>query len=287
MKRDLGTIAITIGCAAIPVIGIVAAGAAGIALLRRQRPPSTASTSDLAVSPTAAASPSSAPPVPSSAPDDPRAPPVVDDAASDGASRSPADAAPSTADDAADVGHVASEDLYAITVPDPHHVDPVDLLSQARRIARAHEAHAALVSIYALEGVTAGTVDITSMNAVTYDFEWRYGDPSQPPGKDDVQGGLWITAKNGRFDVMDLHHASAYAVSKNHRPDPGPDPRCSARDAWRAAVRSGVPDNAVARMRYEASFPGWAGQPYVWVFRVPAHEELRRDIDGMNCMLRR
>jgi hypothetical protein len=93
-------------------------------------------------------------------------------------------------------------------------------------------------------------VDVTGTSGVTYDFQWGYLDKTQPPGRDKVEGGLRISARGGRFQVMDVGHATMLWGPSSHRPDPAPDPRCSGRDAWKVAVGSGLPDNAVTSMRY-------------------------------------
>lgn len=164
-------------------------------------------------------------------------------------------------------------------------VDPVELLPQAREIALGNDKHAVLTRIFATKGVTAGTVDVSGDSGVTFEFEWLYLDKSRPPGSDKVENGLWISARRGRFSVMELHHAFALSRPKERRPDPAPAPRCSARDAWKAAVRSGVPANAVASMRYEpAAFPPGPG-PFAWTFRVEGHDELKREVDGTTCAI--
>lgn len=172
-----------------------------------------------------------------------------------------------------------------VRAADPTHVDPVELLDQARKIALRMDENAVLTRISAVKGVTAGTVDVTGDSGVTYQFEWLYFDKRRAPGDDKVENGLWISARRGRFTVMELRHASSLSRSKDRRPDPAPDPRCSARAAWKAAVRSGMPENAVAWLSYAPAFPPRAGQPYVWDFRVEGHDELRRTVDGTTCAI--
>ena len=172
-----------------------------------------------------------------------------------------------------------------IQVADPAHVDPVELLDQARRIALRMDEHAVLMRISAIKGVSAGTVDVTGDGGVTYEFEWLYFDKSRPPGNDKVENGLWISARRGRFSVMELGHATSLSRTQGLRPDPAPIPRCSARAAWKAAVKSGMPETAVAWLSYAPAFPPRAGQPYVWDFRVEGHDELRRTVDGATCTI--
>lgn len=172
-----------------------------------------------------------------------------------------------------------------VVAADLTRIDPVELLPQARKIALGNDKHAVLTRIFATKGVAAGTVDVAGDGGVTYEFEWLYFDKGRPPGSDKVENGLWISARRGRFSVMELHHASALSRPKERRPDPAPDPRCSGRDAWKAAVRSGVPAIAVASMRYEpAAFPPGPG-PFAWKFRVDGHEELGREVDGTSCAI--
>jgi hypothetical protein len=168
---------------------------------------------------------------------------------------------------------------------DPTRVDPVELLPQARKVALGFDEHAVLTEIFATKSVTAGTVDVTGDDGVTFRFEWLYFDKSRPPGRDKVENGLSISARRGRFSVMELRRAPLLSRPRQHRPDPAPDPRCSARDAWKAAVRSGVPGNAVASMHYVGAFPGRPGLPHVWDFRVEGHDDLRRQVNGATCAI--
>lgn len=173
----------------------------------------------------------------------------------------------------------------AVVAEDLTRVDPVEIIAQARKIAASEDENAILVSVYANHGVSAGTVDATGDDGVTFDFQWSYLDRAKPPGADKVEGGLWISARKGRFQIMRLSHATALMLQRERWPDPAPDPRCSARAAWKAALKSGVPENAVASMRYGAEFPGGPGKPYVWTFRVDGHPELTREIHGVSCQV--
>ena len=111
-----------------------------------------------------------------------------------------------------------------IEAADPTHVDPVELLPQARKIAVGLDRHAVLTRIFATKRVTAGTVDVTGDVGVTFEFEWLYFDKSRPPDSDKVENGLWAAARHGRFSVTELHRASVLSRTKAFRPDPAPDP---------------------------------------------------------------
>ena len=41
--------------------------------------------------------------------------------------------------------------------------------------------------------------------------------------------------------------------------------------------------DAVVTARYGARWPGGAGNPFVWTFRVKGHKEFERDVDVGSC----
>ena len=147
---------------------------------------------------------------------------------------------------------------------------------QARKIALGWDEHAELVRITIPEVATGGTVDITGSNAIVFDFQWRYMDDS----KGVVEGGLVATARVGMFQLREKKHAKLFVGTKADHPDPGPDPRCSLRDAWKAAVTAGLPAGGTVSVKYAAEPPGHAGLPYVWMFKAAGHEHM---IDGATC----
>lgn len=166
-----------------------------------------------------------------------------------------------------------------VRAPDLHHVDVVDLVEQAREIARRYDQQAALVSIRVRDGVVGGLVDLTGAHAVHLEFAWLYYDKTKAPGRDKTEGRVWLIARGGRFTAQQLGGAHELW---NHGAA-GPDPRCSARAAWTAAVRAGLPENAAVSMRYGAHFPGGPGKRYVWTLGVDGHQEMERVVDGATC----
>src|SRR5262249_19052810 len=117
---------------------------------------------------------------------------------------------------------------------------------------------------------------LTSDAYVLFDYEYLYVDKSHPPAEDKKEGRLWIKASNKRFTVIQLDHAVHLGSPEPWRPDPGPDPKCSARDAWKAAVKSGMAEDAKVLLAYHAERPEGPGKPYLWTFRVEGHPELER-----------
>jgi hypothetical protein len=173
--------------------------------------------------------------------------------------------------------HLGPEEV-ALQAADLTRVDPQEIARQARAIALHEEPRAVLVGITAHGAVTAGTVDIKGGGSVLFDYQYRYFEKNRPPGADKVEGTLWVHAVRSRFAVRHVPGAMLLSV----RPDPAPEPRCSARSAWKAVVQSGVPENAVASLRYGERR---GGEPFLWSFDVEGHPELARQVDGATCAL--
>jgi len=168
-------------------------------------------------------------------------------------------------------------------VADLGHVDPQELVAQARMIAVRIEPHAVLEAISVQGGqLTGGTIDLTGKNAITYMFEWIYLDKTRPPGQDKVEGALWIEASGGRFVARPHSHAIQLLQALQRVSTPTPDPRCRVRDAWTAVVKSGVPANAVPSLFYHKRS---TEKLFVWLFMVDGHPELSRRVDGATCAI--
>jgi len=180
------------------------------------------------------------------------------------------DAGPASTSSAEQPGSIAPE----IRATDLSHVDPIELLSQAREVAQGHDPHVVLTTVLASHDVSGGTVDVTGQYGILYEYEAHYLDKSKPPGKDKVEKRLWVFARWGHFDVMELRTALVLRVLGTDHPKQ--EPRCSGRDAWEAAVRSGLPENAVGSMR-------WDLRSGAWDFRVPGHGELTRMVSASTC----
>ena len=142
----------------------------------------------------------------------------------------------------------------AVTAPDLGRVDGMEALRQATQLARSIDPRAKLTSMSLTEtvdGVVGFRADDKSR------FSANYSGPN---------GGLLVTSWG------DLLAAQSWSS------EPAlPEPSCSARSAYRAAIASGVPRGTAANLHY-----GWAGKPH-WTFSALGRGDQRRTIDGRNC----
>ncbi len=165
-----------------------------------------------------------------------------------------------------------------IDAPDLHKVDIADLVRQAHAIALVQEPHADKLSSVVAFQVVGGTLDTTQQNAASIDFSFHYNDPTKAPGqKDVVEGSVSVHVRAG---AMEPRTMNAF-----YRDKALTAPKCSSKDAWAAAVKSGVPDNAVSTFHLYDNSPFSPKSPTVWSIRVDGHDEYRREIDATNCAL--
>jgi hypothetical protein len=65
-------------------------------------------------------------------------------------------------------------------------------------------------------------------------------------------------------------------------------PNCRGAAAWKTAVDSGVPADAIAKLYFDRDHPIRGEATHIeWSFRVEGHDEYRREIDATTCALRR
>jgi DNA-directed RNA polymerase subunit RPC12/RpoP len=165
-----------------------------------------------------------------------------------------------------------------IKVADARQVDIAEVVRQARTVAIAQEPHVDRLSSVVAFNVTNGVLDTTQQNAASIDFSFRYKDPTKPPGqKDVVEGSVSVHATGGGLQPRTMN---AFYRDKALN-----DPKCSSRDAWAAAVKSGVPANAVATFHLYDNAAFSPASPTVWSIRVEGHDEYRREIDAMTCSM--
>lgn len=161
-----------------------------------------------------------------------------------------------------------------VSAPDLTKVDGLDLLKQARSAAQQMNPHAVLSSMH-FPRVVGGTIDVAGGALAYFTFGYKYRDKTKPPGEDTVKGSISVSLRKGAFTVISSHGSERRLA----------EPACNTKDMWASAVKSGVPNNAVATVHYYQR--GWRNKAGIWSVRVDGHSEYRRDIDGKTCALRR
>ena len=176
------------------------------------------------------------------------------------------------------------EDDVLFDALDRAHVDPGVLVAQARSLALRSNPRAVLTQINITPAVTGGVVDVirSSSSWGYYTFEYSYFDKSRPAGQDKIEGTITVSGFGSHFRLSTSNYAM-YSHFPGANPAGGADPRCTMRQAWQAAVQSGVPGNAVASVSYMRGSPMSMDLPFVWSFRIDGHSALRRSVDGSTC----
>lgn len=173
--------------------------------------------------------------------------------------------------------------VLPLKVRDPQHVDVDEILPQMMAMARTIDEQATLSLINVLTPLDReGFVDLTTADAsvgVILSFEVHYYDKTKPPGADLVQGMGSISTQNqycgnASSPCLRAMYIQGTSIGRAERPMP----KCTLRQAWAAALASGVPANAVAKANY-----GFWGPPTFWSFSVEGHKELARDINAVSC----
>jgi hypothetical protein len=181
-------------------------------------------------------------------------------------------------------GHDAEERRWPLPPEtDLTKVEPLSLFEPARRLARSFDPRAELAPGFPFTtyfAVRRGAVDLSGEGFMLFDYAWTHTDASKPPGEDLVQGAVSVRYQEG---ALVAHRTSSMGDELSH--GVLPDPTCPVAKAWQAAVASGVPETAVAKLLYYDDTPFGPGGPYVWSFRVDGHDELRREIDAQTCSL--
>jgi hypothetical protein len=197
--------------------------------------------------------------------------------------------APGAGSGAATVAHA-----NPVAAADPAHVDPADIIRQAVAQATKVDSGAKLISASFTE-VRGGTIDLTAKERSTtahVRFQYRRLDASKPVGQDVVEGSFYIMVHGRGFETW--AHRQTPGIATDLRPEapesrafPLDPPACSARRAWRTAVDSGVPDDAVTELYWGKVEPFSPSKRTAWSFRVQGHDEHRREIDATSCALLR
>lgn len=160
-------------------------------------------------------------------------------------------------------------------------VDVGELYAQARTVAVRLQSDAKFTGITAFE-TTHGKADLSGEGRVLYKFESVTLDPTQPAGKDSVERAIDVTAQRGKLRGARRNWPASKLEHFGGALQP---PVCTGSQVWAVAVKSGVPEDAVAMLLYYDDTPFRAGGPWVWSVRVAGHDELRREIDGQTCAM--
>jgi hypothetical protein len=190
-------------------------------------------------------------------------------------------------------GRTQTEPAIAPAIPGaPHAVDAMALLAEARRLAGSNKE---LVSIQAMYVKSDGTLDLEGpgyAGSVVYTFVDR--SPPDPPPDPSLPLGAPRPSKPPPTQTRVILNRSGFQVDHAFF-GPGqsiPEPHCSIRDVWGAAIAAGAPSEAVAIITYrhdtslamtaEGKLDQRKGP--VWQFRIEGttHDH---DIDPANCRI--
>ncbi len=156
----------------------------------------------------------------------------------------------------------------AFAFPNPADIEPLDALPVAIAMAKTIDPNPLLWRID-VGRVDAGVADVRSL-----EFAFRVRPQNARPG-DDAPRYLEIEYQAGRFEAE-------YSGPEPHARASKP-PTCKLKDAWKAAVASGLAANAIASVDYaDDANPSLGG---VWSFYVANHTEMHRYVDGQTCQV--
>lgn len=174
------------------------------------------------------------------------------------------------------------EVLVPIRADDPERVDLVDLFWQARAAAEKLQPSPGLVEISALR-VVRGTVDTTGTSAAEYRFRYEGRNPSRPACEDEVIVGITVLVGAGTLKARESDGTTRRKDYRERQPrgDGELIVPCSSTKAWAAAVRSGVPENAMATFAYGQ--PHLEGPGRAWEVYVKGPPAFEREIDPGTC----
>lgn len=160
--------------------------------------------------------------------------------------------------------------VSGIAVPDATHADPTLLLPRAQRALFPEGGKVELVRIQVSES-RKGTVDLSKEGPrvlIVYATPVSKDRPREVPL---MHRGFLLKAGGGGPEQIPAQKTDTVV----------PEPNCTWPAAWRAAVKSGVPEDLPADGLYEQV----NGEPR-WRVTVPDRPDLTRDVNGMNCALK-
>ncbi|HWL84402.1 MAG TPA: serine/threonine-protein kinase [Polyangiaceae bacterium] len=172
------------------------------------------------------------------------------------------------------VVQVQRNDGAEVQTPNRRQVEFTSLIPQAEQLARQLNPQARLTSLTAFK-IRHGVLDLTTADDIDMTFEWSYSNPAKPPGADLVKGSVRADVKDGRWNFWG-HSESTSLDQPAVRLE---TVRCPSDAAWRIAVQSGIPEDAVADFHLKSS-KLYGRRPLLWLISVDAHDEYDREIDA-------
>jgi hypothetical protein len=142
---------------------------------------------------------------------------------------------------------------------DPAHVDAQAILPQVKQVALDVDRRAALVGIFVFEGVKDGAADLTSTQFINYQFAIP-----------DATLNLAVHRKQIVITKVKSTNRNTAVV---------PDPRCSMKSAWKAAVAGGFQARTAASFGYLL----WLDGAPVW--QISADKSIIH-VDAKTCAVR-
>jgi hypothetical protein len=197
----------------------------------------------------------------------------------------PAATTPEPASSAKPAAAVATE---AIPVANPTRADLVDIYPHARALALKTNPQSQFVGItaFALKG---GVVDIPTRalgpQPVLFEFEYLGFDKTKPPGQDKVEGAVTVHVTADGFQVRTSTGRAVHLRPDGFFGRPLDAPTCRSAKMWAQAVKSGVPDNAVARITLQDNRRWTPEHPLIWRVWIDGHDEYTREIDAKTCKI--
>jgi hypothetical protein len=168
----------------------------------------------------------------------------------------------------------ATASIAGVPILDRSRVDPTDMLPAIKRRLADWSSDPQLVEI-TVSHSQKGVVDLREAGA---EVVYRY-----TSGPQALKAGPGNEKRPGRRVVLRENAPAPDASPLRKEDDVVPEPNCVWSAAWRAAVKSGIPDNLPVEGRYGPL--GRAREP-IWQVSVPGQPSFARDIDGMTCAIK-
>jgi hypothetical protein len=170
-----------------------------------------------------------------------------------------------------------------LQVKNGEHADLTEMLGFARTKAAEKRAGAKLVGINAF-GLHHGTADLdhrVDTAYFIYEFEFIGFDKSKPPGQDKIEETISVDVR-GHDATVSVSPMAMHLKTPDVFGGELPPPGCPSKKAFEAAVASGVPDNAIARISYESEH---GTKRTTWTIWVDGHDDYRRVVDATTCTI--